>query len=189
VTSRQRFRETIRYGSPDRVPLFEEGLREDVLECWYEQGLPRDADLTRIFQIDHRERIPLNLEPLPPLNDYPLSRCDLKDLQQRLDPKDPARLPEDWASRLDTWRTREHVLELLIHRGFFLSMGVHDWASFAPVGELIKDGPDRVHGIMEIHGEFAAQLAERVLREVDVDYVSFSEPIGGNDGPLLSPQL
>jgi uroporphyrinogen decarboxylase len=41
---------------------------------------------------------------------------------------------------------------------------------------------------MEIYSEFAVRLAERVLREVEIDYASFSEPIGGNDRPLLSPQ-
>ena len=27
-----------------------------------------------------------------------------------------------------------------------------------------------------------------MLSEVDVDWIIFSEPIGGNDGPLLSPR-
>ena len=40
MNSRQRFQQTMRYGAPDRVPYFEEGLRDDVLERWHKQGLP-----------------------------------------------------------------------------------------------------------------------------------------------------
>ena len=42
---------------------------------------------------------------------------------------------------------------------------------------------------MSTQGEFAAKLTERVLREVEVDAAVFSEPIGGNDRPLISPQM
>ena len=30
MSSRERFRETMSYGKPDRVPYFEEGIRKDV---------------------------------------------------------------------------------------------------------------------------------------------------------------
>ncbi|MBN2126714.1 MAG: hypothetical protein JW821_20610, partial [Deltaproteobacteria bacterium] len=40
---------------------------------------------------------------------------------------------------------------------------------------------------MRIQGLFAAEMAERILKEVRLDGVLFVEPIGGNDRPLLSP--
>jgi uroporphyrinogen decarboxylase len=46
-----------------------------------------------------------------------------------------------------------------------------------------------VREAMAIQGEFAAKLAERVLREVEVDAAVFTEPIGGNDRPLISPRM
>ncbi|HUT32331.1 MAG TPA: uroporphyrinogen decarboxylase family protein [Planctomycetota bacterium] len=188
MTSRERFRETMRYGRPDRVPYFEEGLRDDVLERWHEQGLPKDADLAAMFHTDLRERLPVNLEPIPPLDKPPTSRADLAELRRRLDPDDPRRLPDDWAARVAAWRKREHVLELQLHRGFFLSMGVHGWRTFEPAVYLLHDDPRLVHDILNLYGDFGARLAERILREVDVDCAIFSEPIGGNDGPLLSPE-
>jgi hypothetical protein len=42
---------------------------------------------------------------------------------------------------------------------------------------------------MRIQGEFAAALAERVLKEVVVDALVFSEPIGDNNGALISPRM
>jgi len=188
MTARQRFAETMRYGRPDRVPYFEEGLRDDVLDRWREQGLPPDADLAEMFHTDRREQIPVDLEPRPRLEAWPTSRRDLATLRQRLDPDDPGRLPDDWPQRVEAWRTRDHVLQLPCHRGFFLSMGVRDWARFAEVIYLLEDDPALVMEIMEIHGDFGARLAERVVRDVEIDFASFSEPIGGSDRPLLSPR-
>jgi len=53
---------------------------------------------------------------------------------------------------------------------------------------LIKD-PKFMREALAIQGEFAARMAERVLAEVEVDAAVFSEPIGGNDRALLSPQM
>jgi hypothetical protein len=187
-TARRRFAETMRYGRPDRVPYFEEGLRDDVLAQWREQGLDDEASLRARFQTDRREQVPVDLEPRPPVKSWPRSRRGLKALRGRLDPDDPGRLPEDWPQRVEAWRTREHVLQLPVHRGLFLSMGVHDWPRFLEVIYLLHDEPSLVREIMEMYGEFGARLAERVLRDVEVDFATFSEPIGGNDRPLLSPE-
>ncbi len=40
MNSRRRFLETMQYGTPDRVPYFEEGIRDEVLKVWHSQGLP-----------------------------------------------------------------------------------------------------------------------------------------------------
>src|SRR4030042_1734441 len=42
---------------------------------------------------------------------------------------------------------------------------------------------------MEIYAEFTARLADRILQQLDVDAALFSEPIGGNHGPLISPKM
>ena len=100
MLSRERFRQTMQYGAPDRVPYFEEGLRDDVLQAWYQQGLSQDADISRIFPSDRREEIQPELDPLPALKRWPDTLADLAELEKRLDPSDPARLPSDrvWGS-------------------------------------------------------------------------------------------
>ena len=67
MSSRERFRETMSYGRPDRVPYFEEGIREDVLKAWRTQGLAKATDLKTMFLSDHRERMQVDLEPRPKL--------------------------------------------------------------------------------------------------------------------------
>ncbi|MGD2038643.1 MAG: uroporphyrinogen decarboxylase family protein [Desulfobacterales bacterium] len=189
MSSRERFRETMGYGTPDRVPYFEEGIRSDVLTAWRTQGLTKDTDLATLFPCDHRERIEVDLEPRPKLLSRLDKMTDLIKFGRRLNPSDKARLPRQWSRRVRAWQSREHVLILYVHRGFFLTMGVRNWDSFIDVMTLLMDQPDVVRKRMQIQGEFAARLSDRILQEVQVDAVVFSEPIGGNDRPLISPQM
>ena len=189
MSSRDRFRETMSYGRPDRVPYFEEGIRKDVLRAWRTQGLASAADLAEMFPSDHRERMQVDLEPRPKLVAKLDKITNLKKFQRRLNPADKKRLPRKWSRCVREWQSRDHVLMLYVHRGFFLTMGVGDWRSFADVMVLLMDQPDVVNKRMQIQGEFAARLTDRILEVVDVDAVVFSEPIGGNDRPLISPQM
>jgi hypothetical protein len=189
MTGRERFRETMRHRRPDRVPYFEEGIRGEVLEAWHSQGMAPGLDFSLTFPTDQREEIKPDLDPRPSFRKWPASRSELGAWRRRLDPRDPGRLPGDWSERIRAWRKRDYVLMLRVHRGFFLTMGVGDWRRFSEVIYLLKDDPDFVREALAIQGEFAARFAERVLRQVEVDAVVFSEPIGGNDRPLISPQM
>ncbi|MCY3019041.1 MAG: hypothetical protein NTW87_08435 [Planctomycetota bacterium] len=189
MTPRQRFHETMRYGQPDRVPWLEEGLRDEVLNTWLRQGLPADADLAALFSYDRRERIELDLGSRPKLDHPPRTAADLTALRNSLDPGDQGRLPADWSQRVAQWRSRDHILELPLHSGLFLTLGAHDWASLEPVLFLLADQPAIARGIMDAHSHLAAALADKVLQEVEVDFASFSEPIGGSRGPLVSPRM
>jgi len=97
---------TMSYGAPDRIPCFDEGMREETLETWHTQGLPIGVDLTHLITIDWREEIEPEMRPLPDLSKWPTTRAGLDSLQQMLDPDDPARLPEGWIDRLRAWRDR-----------------------------------------------------------------------------------
>jgi len=187
MTPRQRFRETLARGQPDRVPWLDEGLRDDVLKNWHAQGLPADADLAALFHYDRRERVELDLGVRPKL-DRPVWE-DPAELRRRLDPNDPARFPADWPQRVAQWRGRDHILELPLHSGLFLAFGVHEWASLEPVLYVLADKPALAREVMDAYSQLSAALAEKVLQDVEVDFASFSEPIGGSRGPLVSPRM
>jgi hypothetical protein len=189
MTSRQRFLKTMRYEKTDRVPYFEEGIREDVIKAWRKQGLTKKAELSEMFSTDRREEIETDLEPRPELKKWPASRNELDVLRKSLDPDDSRRLPLKWSQRVRNWRSRDHMLMLRVHRGFFLSMGVYGWDRFSEVIRLLIKDPEFMREALAIQGEFAARMAEKVLAEVEVDAAVFSEPIGGNDRPLLSPKM
>jgi uroporphyrinogen-III decarboxylase len=53
----------------------------------------------------------------------------------------------------------------------------------------LKTDPQFVHEALAIQAQFCASLADKILNEIDVDAAIFSEPIGGNDHPLMSPSM
>ena len=189
MTSRKRFRETMAYGTPDVVPCFEEGIRDEVIKAWRQQGLEEDGELSGAFDYDRRREVVVDLEPRPELAKWPASKADLEAFRKALDPDDPKRLTRNWSQFAETCRKSEDTIMLRAHSGFFLTMGVHGWARFKEVMDLIIDAPALVSEIMMTQGAFAAKMAKRVLSEIEVDAVIFSEPIGGNDKPLISPSM
>ena len=189
MTSRERFRKTMQYDKPDRVPYFEDGIRREVLRAWKKQGLSSESELVRMFPFDRREEIELDMDPMPMPKKWPASRMELEAFRKRLDPNTSKRWPTDWSRKVRQWQRRDYLLMLRVHRGFFLSMGVHNWSRFADVARLTVKEPDLVREMMRIQGEFATRMAERVLNEVEIDAAVFTEPIGGNDRPLISPRM
>ena len=189
MTSRERFLEVMRHGRPDRVPYFEEGIRDEVIHVWQGQGLSGRRGLEKMFPPDVRETIALDLGPRPELKQWPAVEKDLDIFRRHLKAADPKRLPGQWKKRCRNWLNRDHVLMLYVHEGFFLSMGVGTWQRFHTVMTQLTDQPNLVRDMMTAQGRFAAALVERVLNDVRVDAVIFSEPIGGNEGPLISPGM
>ena len=189
MTTRDRFRETLGYGKPDRVPYFEEGIRREVIRSWRRQGLPPRCEPSTLFPSDKWERVRLNLEPRPVPVHWPTNLTEADTLVDFLDPADKKRLPRKWARLVRSWRERDHVVLLYIHRGLFQTLGVQDWGRFEEVMLLLGRRPEVAARIMEIQAGFITALLDRVLAEVDVDAVVFSEPIGGNDRPLISPKM
>jgi uroporphyrinogen decarboxylase len=177
----------MRYGRPDRVPYFDDGIRDDVLEAWKSQGM-RLHDLEAL-QTDQREEIQPVLEPNPQPKRWPTTVDDIATFKKLLDPDDPERLPDDWSQKVRSWRDSDDVLMLRIHRGFFLSLGVYGWGRLLEVVYLIKDDPAVIRRTLAEQAELSATIAARILSEVEIDAVVFTEPIGGNDRPLLSPTM
>ena len=189
MDARQRFLQILSFQSTDRVPYLDEGIRDEVLDEWRTQGYPKRASLEEVFHYDRRDEIDPDLEPRPYPHRWPRQPKDLGWFKRRLDPHSSRRLPRNWTKQVKAWQSRDYPLILHVHQGFFLTMGVGDWDRFYDVIYQTKDEPELVRGMMMAQGEFAANLAERILNQVSVDAVLFSEPIGGNNGPIISPRM
>ena len=185
LNGRQRFNRIMNFQDVDRVLYFEEGIRTEVLKKW---RLNRSVFLKK-FNVDLRKEIIPKLDVSPTFRRWPSSIAELSELKNRLNPNDPTRLPKNFKSRVKKWNNRDYPLILRVHRGFFLSMGVYNNDRFLEVLHLLMENPKFVKEYMKIQGEFTATLAEIVLKEVQVDAVYFSEPIGSNVSALISPQL
>jgi uroporphyrinogen decarboxylase len=188
MNSRDRFLETMRFGQPDRVPYFQEGLRPEVLQAWGLQGLHSAEELSSLFPIDRREEEEIDGYPHPRFLRWPKSTAGLNGFRRRLKPCE-VRLPTGWRKMVPVWRNRQDTLMLEVHHGFFLTMGVNDWKQFNWVIESLIDRPKLVLEFMRIEAEMLAVLLERFLSEVQIDAAIFSEPIGGNNGALISPRM
>ena len=189
MNSKQRFRKTMGYGRPDRVPYFEEGIRDKVIRTWRDQGMPPEPGIEALFSYDRRVEIMPELDPVPEFDKWPASVAELDGLRRRLDVDDPRRLPAGWPDQVRAWKENVETLLVRVNRGFFQTMGVSDWRRFEEVIYLTKDDPRFVHELMELQCDFGARLAERVMREVKIDAAIFSEPISGNYGSLISPKM
>ncbi len=80
MNSRQRFLETMAFGSPDHAPLFKEGMRSSVFNIWEKQGLRREQDLATIFNYDLREEIEPDHYPIPDIRHWPETIKQLEEL-------------------------------------------------------------------------------------------------------------
>ena len=183
MTLKQRFRQTMAFGRPDRIPLFDEGFRDDVLEQWRAEESP-DLEPSRHFQYDRRLVLQPELYPAT----GPRTRADLQQYRTSLNADDPARLPSQLADEPENLRG-DAIIGLAVHIGLFQAMGVGDWSTLKDFLLLLGDDPNLVREAMEIYARFAASLADHSLRQVPVDYACFSEPIGATHGPLISPRL
>ncbi len=190
MSCRDRFKQTMCYGTPDRVPYFEEGIRPEVLRVWRRQGMPTNLDIKQRFPTDPRIEIELDLEPRPSFKKkWPTKRSDLAEFRRRLDANDSKRLPRGWRRLVRRSSSDPAVRMLRVSRGLFLSMGVRAWDRFYQLMSLLADDPYLVRDAIAIQGEFAAALTKRVLQDIEIDAAIFSEPIGGNDRPLISPDM
>jgi hypothetical protein len=189
MNSRDRFLKTMDYDLPDRPPLFEEGIREEVIKIWRSQGLNKMHRIASLFSFDKREEIEPLLDPIPIPSRWPKTIKGLNNLSKQLDPEDPRRMPPDWDTKVREWKTRDYPLILRIHRGYFLTLGVRGWRRFTDAIQLLVDDPRLVETWMNIYAQFSTRLVERILNELEIDAALFSEPIGGNHGPLISPAM
>jgi uroporphyrinogen-III decarboxylase len=189
MTSRQRFRKTMRFEPVDRVPYLEEGIRKDVLKAWYHQGLSRKTSLNEIVPTDRFDEIIIDVDPIPEFKQWPTKTEELELLNNRLNPQDKSRRPKNWRKFLRRSKTDDTILMMRMHRGFFLSMGVYGWQRFNDLMLLLTNDPGFVRKYMMVYGAFTATLFDRMLNEIEIDAAIFSEPISGNEGSLVSPEM
>jgi hypothetical protein len=193
VNARQRFLETMHYGTPDRVPYVDQAIRQDTLDRWYQEGFPRGRTVTEAFNLDRwelcgvREEIPLDLYPRPDFTGRLQTRADVERWKRAYDPARPRRYPRDWPRHVRRWAERDHPLGLRVCRGFFLSLVVGDWESLTDLLYMIYDQPDTLAEMIAFLADFLVEVLTPALGAVQFDYALFDEPIASNTAPVVGP--
>ncbi|MBT8398229.1 MAG: hypothetical protein HKO65_13555 [Gemmatimonadetes bacterium] len=175
-------------GEPvDRPPLFEEGVRDEVLDAWRLQGLPPGKTHLDVFGLTPHENLGPDLKFVPAyygriLDLTPREYRRAFDVSQR-------RFPEDWAETVRRLEDRDHVACIWASRGFFQALGVGDWTTLerALVGTVREK--DKIRDRLELYGDFCSRMLQVTMQDVDPEFIYLSEPISNNGGPLISPGM
>ena len=187
MNERERFRRLVRGEPIDRPPLFEEGVRDEVIERWHQQGLPQGMTHEQLFGLTEHERAGPDIR-LRPSYDGRIMELAPEQYRQAFDVSRD-RFPEDWAETVRRLETRDHVACIWASRGFFQALGVGDWATLKPVLQATVQDPDGVRARMEMYGDFCARMLGLTLQQVDPEFIYLGEPISDNTGPLISPAM
>jgi uroporphyrinogen decarboxylase len=193
MNDRERFIKTLKFERPDRVPYFEQFIREDTVERWRKEGLPRGVDIEEYFHLDHREVLPLALSyrEMEGRFDYPIeNERDLERFRAFLDGARKKAYPRNWKKLVEQCRVRDYPVGVgAWESGILLFLGVIDSPSLTRACLLMCDNPGLVNAIMDEAADYLIKGIEPALEQVDVDFAYFTEPIAGSNGPVISPKM
>jgi len=192
MNARERFLKTMRFEKADRVPYFEQYIRDDTIERWRKEGLPRDAEITEYFSLDRREALPLKLSLRETERfDYPVeNENDLNRLRKHLEKNLKDAYPPDWEKLVEKYKDRDYPVGVAAwESGILLFLGVIGWASLERACLMLYDNPDLADSIIELYTGYLMRGVERALEDVEIDFAYFTEPIAGSDGPVISPEM
>lgn len=187
MNARERFLRTLRFQGPDHVPYYDEAIRQDTLERWYQEGLPRGTSVRKLFNLDRWETVPISLDIIPPFRGQLRTREDFERLKGHYDPGSPGRYPSRWSSHVRGWRERDHPLGIIAWPGFFQPLAVADWPSLLDILYMIHDDPGLLREMTAFIADFSLRTIERALQEVEIDFALFREPIASPHAPVISP--
>jgi hypothetical protein len=175
-------------GEPvDRPPLLDEGVRDEVIERWHDEGLPRGRTHLDVFGLTPHENIgpDLTYRPRYAGRVFDLSPSEYRrafDVSRR-------RFPRDWSRTARRLEARDHIVCLWASRGFLPALGVGDWSTLEPVLIATREQPERIVDRLSLYGDFCVRMLEMSLQDVAPEFIYLSEPIADNGGPLISPAM
>jgi uroporphyrinogen decarboxylase len=184
MTERERFLATFAGEATDGPPLWEEGVQEETLAAWRQQGMPPGETPETRFRFDRREMVEVNLEPHPAA---PNPTGCLARLREGYGADGDSRLPADWSKRVADWGTRDYPLGIPVSRGLFRSLGIEDWGTLTSVLYALCDEPGEVEATMECATELSLRVLKRVVAQVTLDFAIFNEPVASFHAPVVSP--
>ena len=128
---------------------------------------------------------------MPHWLDYPVkTRDDWRRIRdERLDPEDPERFPEDWRRMAESFNKDENRLTMLgrFMYGFFGT--VRTFLGTEKLLTTVYDDPEWIHEMMDWLADFWITIYEKVAEKVKIDMVHIWEDMAGKGGALISPRM
>ena len=99
------------------------------------------------------------------------------------------RLAQDWRSRVERWKNRDHPLIFgpnCSTLGFYWS--AREWMGTENLSYAWHDKLQMMADMMEFWGDFLIEAARPVLSQTPVEYICINEDMAMKSGPLLGPR-
>jgi uroporphyrinogen decarboxylase len=192
LNSRERFNATLHFQRPDRIPFYDQEIREETVDCWHKQGLPKGRDPRELFRLEKWESVPVNLEMNPEFRGRFSSKEDFERLKRSFNPDDTSRYPSDWENCVRQWKDRNYPLGIAAWSGLFdpiNSGNVPDtvYHSLIDIVRMMYLNPKLLEEMLQFITDFSIRAISKAINEVEIDYAILGEPIAENKGPVISP--
>jgi hypothetical protein len=127
---------------------------------------------------------------IPRYIEYPIKNiADWRKLkEERLDPDDPRRFPDNWEELVNQYNSGDKIVQL----------GDYPYGLFGTLRDMLGvetllvsfyDQPELIREIMDYLTDFWLSIYARVCRQVKVDAIHMWEDMSGKNGPLISPKM
>jgi len=154
----------------------------------------------KVLEEDERSRVCINEggimirefkddpQKMPLWLDHPVkNRQDWEEYKKRLDPHHPERwLVKDWDAYAERLSKRDYPLGLDV--GSFFGL-LREFVGAENLLLLFYDDPQFVEDMMAQMEYLGYEVAQRVLRDVEVDFAFFWEDMAYKGGSMISPQM
>jgi uroporphyrinogen decarboxylase len=114
------------------------------------------------------------------------TRADWEDMQQRYNPDDPLRYPQDARERGQRLKERTWPVVLNINGPFWQ---LREWLGFENLCILFKDDPAWVKEMVTFWDQFVCCILEKTLRYTTLDEVHISEDMAYKSFSMISPAM
>jgi uroporphyrinogen decarboxylase len=127
---------------------------------------------------------------IPRYIEYPIKNiADWRKLkEERLDPEDPCRFPDNWGELVNQYNSGEKIVQL----------GDYPYGLFGTLRDMLGvetllvsfyDQPELIREIMDYLTDFWLSIYAKVCRQVKVDAIHMWEDMSGKNGSLISPKM
>jgi len=160
-------------------------FEEEVLEEDDERKIVIDTDGVKkaIFKNEQRVSMPHFLEF--PVRDR---KSWEKFKEERLNPDDPTRFPENFEEEAKRLNTPDREIILLADGGSYYGQ-LRDWVGMENLSVWFYDQPNLVREMIERLSDVVCAVLEKYLSVIRVDYLGYSDDLAYKTGPLVSPKI
>jgi len=163
MTPRERLRETLSFGGPDKIPLATGGPRESTLVAWYQQGLPRGREYYEVLL----EILGIESEPTQPRVSLDVYFKMIPQFEEKiLEHKDGHYIVQDWMGAI-TEVSDEHDCTYIRSAKDFVT---RKWHKF-PVEDRNDCEEMKKRYLPDTPGRFPEDFKRRCEALKDRDYV------------------